>query len=430
MVLGITPVLTLMRVLIGGIGFCAIFYALDKPGKFNLRTAALYLSLDVIMMVIGIIWVSYFPQTYVFSIFPNYILCMLFLCPASDRDGWQVLYEISLSILLMTIANHLSLTVSIHLWKGNAWLDIVNRLVYTSVLVFFSYRFLRGLLLRLSGILRNRWILIALLATFGNSICFLYNGYPKQVVERGLYDNVFYLLLLLFLSGMNILILYTLTFVASYMEEIAQARLIEQDNAFLVRQIEAVNTRQNEIKRLAHDVRHHKRMVLEYLKSGKHEEALTYLEGAEKELSVSEQVFCLNVQLNSILSVYRERAEQEGIAFEVAARVPEKLFMGTMDLTALMGNILENAVNGCLRAEEESKRINGRIQIKNGKFLVLLENTCRRSLIVKEPERPGRADGSGIGVFSIEKTVEKYGGIVDFHAEGGIFSVRVVIPVP
>ena len=430
MVLGITPILTFSRVLIGGIGFCAMFYSLDAEGGLTRRMAALYLSLAVVMMVISAIWVSNSPQTYVFSIFPNYILCMLFLCPASERNGWLVLYEISLSVLLMTLANHVSLTVSIHLWEGNAWLDIVNRLVYTSALVFLAHRFLRGLLLQLTGILKNRWMLIALLATFGNWLSFLYNGYPKQVVERELYDNVFYLLLLLFLLGMNVLILYTLTLVASYMEELTQARLIEQDNAFLVRQIEAVNTRQNEIRRMAHDVRHHKRVVLEYLRDGNNKEALSYLEAAEKELSESDQVFSLNVQLNSILSVYKERAEGEGISFETLIKVPEKLFMGAMDLTALVGNILENAVNGCLNSEEEKKQIDAKLQIKNGRFLIQVENTCRRGLVLKESDRPRRPDGTGIGVLSIERTVDKYGGIVDFHAEGGIFSVRVVIPVP
>ncbi|MBQ7564391.1 MAG: GHKL domain-containing protein [Lachnospiraceae bacterium] len=67
------------------------------------------------------------------------------------------------------------------------------------------------------------------------------------------------------------------------------------------------------------------------------------------------------------------------------------------------------------------RRIDGKFQIKNGRFLIQVENTCRRNLLSQEPDRPRRPDGAGIGVLSIERTVEKYGVSWTFMRREGSF---------
>ena len=67
--------------------------------------------------------------------------------------------------------------------------------------------------------------------------------------------------------------------------------------------------------------------------------------------------------------------------------------------------------------------------MKAGKLLIVVENTCREELVFRDglPDQPGVRQRKGIGISSIVKSVEKYGGAIDFGCRDGRFVSRAVM---
>ena len=64
-------------------------------------------------------------------------------------------------------------------------------------------------------------------------------------------------------------------------------------------------------------------------------------------------IYCKNDTANIILSYYAWLSETEGIHYICEADLPKRISCDEMDLSVLLGNALENAVEGCKKAKTE-----------------------------------------------------------------------------
>ncbi len=142
--------------------------------------------------------------------------------------------------------------------------------------------------------------------------------------------------------------------------------------------------------------------------------------------------WCANLAVNALLNYYAYIAEQNGIQLNWKIELPGQTRIPETELCSLLGNILENALSGCLtapmgeryhcltitRKKELSLYIvsinsfDGRIRQKEGRYLSTKKN------------------GSGIGLSSIAMTAEKYGGMASFSHSEHEFSIDVMLRLP
>ena len=104
----------------------------------------------------------------------------------------------------------------------------------------------------------------------------------------------------------------------------------------------------------------------------------------------------------------------------VEAAVRRDIGIRDIDFTAILGNALENAVNGCMEAEEETPFIHVVIHTKNNKLVIVVKNTCH-GRVVFENGIP-QSKKSGIGVRSMIRSAANYDGQLGLH--GGILTSR------
>ncbi|WP_373214534.1 ATP-binding protein [Ruminococcus sp. 5_1_39BFAA] len=109
-------------------------------------------------------------------------------------------------------------------------------------------------------------------------------------------------------------------------------------------------------------------------------------------------------------------------------------FMDVVDLYTIMGNVLDNAVEGVEKCVHgEWKTIGVRIW-QRGLFAVIqVENTYAEQIefVNGLPKTSKEDKGShGFGVRSIKAMAEKYGGSIHIKAEDGIFTLTILIPLP
>lgn len=66
--------------------------------------------------------------------------------------------------------------------------------------------------------------------------------------------------------------------------------------------------------------------------------------------------YCRNDVVDALLALKARRAGEEGVAFEVYADVPARVSISDVDLCALFSNMLDNGINGAVKAEGRRPR--------------------------------------------------------------------------
>jgi len=108
-------------------------------------------------------------------------------------------------------------------------------------------------------------------------------------------------------------------------------------------------------------------------------------------------------------------------------------FMNTLDIYAVFGNLLDNAIEAVQQETETHRNIKLNIK-QNGRMLfVCAENDCSHDLsfkngfpITTKPEK----ESHGFGLQSVRYVLEKYGGSIFCACEDGVFAARACIPIP
>ena len=109
-------------------------------------------------------------------------------------------------------------------------------------------------------------------------------------------------------------------------------------------------------------------------------------------------------------------------------------FMQDSDIYSLMGNIIDNAIDALESVQDAQRRaISLTLSAKNGMALIHEDNYYCGTLVFEDGlPKTTRQDvySHGFGMKSIRLLVEKYGGHMRVSADGNIFSLDILIPIP
>lgn len=209
-----------------------------------------------------------------------------------------------------------------------------------------------------------------------------------------------------------------------YMQKDAEAALIRQNAEYLSAQISALQSAEEAHRRFRHDIRHHLNTIAEYAKAEDISGILDYIQEYDIEISETAVMrYSINKTVNMILSAYAGKAGDSGVAFSAKCDVSEKLAMKDIDLIALLGNLLENALHGCQHSKKESPSIKIYIHLQNNRLLTFCSNTCVEDLELSD----GLPALKGIGISSILAVCEKYNGNLEYRVEDGVCSACTIL---
>jgi hypothetical protein len=109
-------------------------------------------------------------------------------------------------------------------------------------------------------------------------------------------------------------------------------------------------------------------------------------------------------------------------------------FMSVMDIAAVFGNALDNAVDGVMQVPDPGERlIKLAVFAQNNFVMITVENYFTGDLRMEDGAivtRRADRDRHGYGLKSIRYTAEKYGGTMTVHAQDSWFTLRILLPVP
>lgn len=243
------------------------------------------------------------------------------------------------------------------------------------------------------------------------------------------------------------LLAFTLTDVIVYYIFFTEVR-IYSENQILENQLrnfdenyQKISTSIAEARRARHDLRHHLDMISTLYHQGKDSELEEYLNQYRNfTAELNETRLSGYPALDNLLNFYIQKAQGDGISVTSDIQpFRQNLGFDIIDLTVLIGNIMENAVEAChnLQSEQTSPYIRIWIRLSEFFLLIKIENSCSRN----GPKTLDYTDGtefvstkhvslSGQGLKSIRYVAEKYGGSAEFKKSDGTFSTRIVLNIP
>ena len=105
----------------------------------------------------------------------------------------------------------------------------------------------------------------------------------------------------------------------------------------------------DEMRKARHDLRQHLAVVQSYIEKDDKEGLHNYIELYKNELPHEVlDLYCRNDVVNAVISDYAGVSRDNGIQFDVKIDYPELSSITETDMTVLLGNLLENAVEACL----------------------------------------------------------------------------------
>ena len=186
------------------------------------------------------------------------------------------------------------------------------------------------------------------------------------------------------------------------------------------------------VHRKYHDLKHQIAFLREEVSS---EEKVKYLDRMQDEIRTFEAgVNTGNRVMDTVLTAKALQCQGAGITLTILADGTLLSFVDPVDLSALLGNLLDNAIEHVQQIENPDKRwIQFELRRKNDFIVLSVGNHCVDNLQFKNglPVTTKRdKQYHGFGTDSIRETAKTYGGSASFSAENGWFEAKLLFIQP
>lgn len=239
-------------------------------------------------------------------------------------------------------------------------------------------------------------------------------------------------------TGAILLILYNLALLVPetariYRQSLERKNLERQLNEQVLH-YKVLEGRESQYRKLRHDMKNHWQMVQTLLASGRLSEALDYTSRIQDQLEFhtrSHQIISTgNPFLDAVLTSKLGQAAASGIQVDTEIMVVKNMKIDMVDCGIIFGNILENAIEACLKQSGEAdRRILVKLLYKKGMLVCGICNSMdpdtsvRSGFATTKPE----AESHGLGLPNVREAVAGYGGTLNLKAQDGRFEVSFVL---
>ncbi len=187
-----------------------------------------------------------------------------------------------------------------------------------------------------------------------------------------------------------------------------------------------------EFKCFRHDFYNHVYVIKTYMEMGMIEESLNYI---NKLMEVTNDIgfksITGNTEIDIILNNKISKFKSIGVEIDIVATLPEQIDIDVFDITALLGNVLDNAFEALLFAQE--KRLQLDMNIVDDNLYINVANTHSNNILKVGDTilstKTKDIDRHGYGLKSIKNSVDKYKGNVDITYDEDEFFVDISMPL-
>ena len=209
--------------------------------------------------------------------------------------------------------------------------------------------------------------------------------------------------------------------------------LIQYQNELLIKSAEENQVLENEWHRIRHDFNNHISCIDMLLQIGNIERAREYIQ----KLTQSSQPQVLGIHIgndiaDAVVNQKIIRAKNCNITMEVQGNLPSQLKIDDVDLCALLSNSLDNAIEAACQIDRiEQRKIKLEIIEDMHYAFIQVSNSVKADILPQKHLKTTKKDKKrhGIGMRSMQASAIRYKGQVNWHCEGGVFTLSIMLPL-
>lgn len=286
-------------------------------------------------------------------------------------------------------------------------------------LISFTHKLIKK---RIRNLPMRYWILIIIVPIFS---IFILQFMIDSIILNA--ENTNYVSLFLAISGIVYINITMFYYFESYEDKIKLQYLKmlqqqEQENYSLL----ALTHKQ--IREFKHDIENQFSVLHDLMKSGKTEKALKYLDTLGTYVRYSNSLCHTGSNaVDSIVNTKGSLAQTYGIEFICRVNIVSEIKADEMELCRILGNGLDNAIEGCERLRNSPKHILLSISEDKDNLYISISNTSDMVDTENLSSTKKKTGMHGIGVNSIKSSVERLKGVVKFSYKDGVFKLNIVV---
>lgn len=183
---------------------------------------------------------------------------------------------------------------------------------------------------------------------------------------------------------------------------------------------------------LKHDFKNHITIIRSWLHQKKYDKLENYLDSIIDYVTYSSDIIITNNQtISSIVQAKKSRCESLKIKLKYNINFEKVYKISDIDLTILLGNILDNAIDAVSIMPNNDNYIT--LNIKQIKSYLII--SCKNPFIEMPIEKNGfllttkfEKDIHGLGLTSVLETCSKYNGECKYRYDNNLFYIELMIP--
>ncbi len=274
------------------------------------------------------------------------------------------------------------------------------------------------------------WYVVSIVPVIvtANNIVMIPVDYSTMSVGRVARVGAFMVCVVFLLFIMFQLVFY---FTAKTIVEKNKAERISHIYKAQAEQYEAMKNYMESTRKLRHDFKHTATTAIGLARDGKTTQLVEYLNSYSKLLDNTGKqfFFCKNSVVNAILGYHAELAFQHNIKTDWRVNMPEVLSIDDVVLSTIIGNVLENALEGCLTVPEGKRYIKLQIDVEGDcqLYIIVVNNFDGKVKKRGDIYLTNKANGSGLGIMSVKVMAEKYNGQARFSNTENEFYSEIML---
>lgn len=208
--------------------------------------------------------------------------------------------------------------------------------------------------------------------------------------------------------------------------------LMNQQNKYYERQFELMKISLKATKSIKHDLKNHLTSLYALAEEDKREELLGYLSEAIEIVDTRQEFACTgNVGIDSIINFKLQNVKKDKIDVTVDLNVPKELKIPSFDMTVILGNLLDNALNA-VKKLDKNRFINIKMKYTKGRLIIKMDNSFNGIIIKKEgliSTSNKDEKNHGLGLLNVKSALEKYNGTIEFEYDDCNFHTTLLMYV-
>lgn len=231
--------------------------------------------------------------------------------------------------------------------------------------------------------------------------------------------------------------LFASTFFALYLYQrsVRQAQIIHRQEQAdhqmrqQLKHLDEIILRQNELRRIRHDINGHFTALKGYLDAEDISNARRYLADLSEEFhAAAPSIHTGNNALDAILSAKQSLAASKNITLTTKIRIQRALPIDPRDLCIIFGNALDNAIEACDRLSEQTeKSIDLLLMEETGTLYCQITNTAPPRCNAVFTTSKADSINHGFGLDNIRDALEKYNANLNISQNATLFTLEFLI---